>query len=116
MGAKTTLCLFSIAAAGPAMDLALHGKWVADLPGYQTRDARIILYHLRMASPLRRQFCRDLYATADPGRRFQPLGYDYLADERGVQLRPAGSPVGLPGIEQPIRRLPRKWSVKQAPG
>ncbi|MDH3263696.1 MAG: glycosyltransferase, partial [Paracoccaceae bacterium] len=52
------------------------------------RDARINLYHLRMATPERRRLRRALYAAADPERLFQPIGYDYLADERGMVLEP----------------------------
>lgn len=85
-GVKSVLRLFPIAAAGNGPDRALHGPWAAEDAGYNRRNSRINLYHLRMASPMRRQFRRDLYATADPERRFQKIGYDYLADDRGMQL------------------------------
>jgi hypothetical protein len=87
-GAKSVLRLFPVAAAGVDPAAALHGRWVADQEGYRQRDSRINLYHLRMASPARRQLRRDLYAASDPGRRFQPIGYDYLNDERGMVLEP----------------------------
>lgn len=86
-GAKSVLRLFPIAAAG-AESAALHGQWVADPTGFRRRDSRINLYHLRMASPARRQLRRDLYAAADPDRQHQALGYDYLTDERGMVLEP----------------------------
>jgi len=86
-GAKSVLRLFPIAAAA-AEDAALHGLWVADDSGFRRRASQIYLYHLRMASPARRKLRRELYAAADPGRRFQPIGYDYLDDERGMVLEP----------------------------
>lgn len=87
-GAKSVLRLFPLRAAATDPTLALHGFWVADESGYRHRDSRINLYHLRMASPARRKLRRDLYAAADPERRFQAVGYDYLDDERGMQLEP----------------------------
>ncbi|WP_374642840.1 glycosyltransferase [Tabrizicola sp.] len=86
-GAKSVLRLFPIAAAA-AEDVALHGLWVADDRGFRRRASRINLYHLRMASPARRKLRRELYAAADPERRFQAIGYDYLDDERGMVLEP----------------------------
>ncbi|MFC3088745.1 glycosyltransferase [Tabrizicola soli] len=86
-GAKSVLRLFPIAAAG-AEEAALHGLWVADDSGFRRRASRINLYHLRMASPARRKLRRELYAAADPERRFQAIGYDYLDDERGMVLEP----------------------------
>jgi tetratricopeptide (TPR) repeat protein len=64
----------------------LHGSWVSDETGLLHRASGLNLYHLRMATPERRQLRRDLYAAADPERRFQPIGYDYLTDERGMVL------------------------------
>lgn len=87
-GAKSVLRLFPLLAAATDPTLSLHGSWVADQSGYRRRDSRINLYHLRMASPARRKLRRDLYAAADPDRRFQAMGYDYLDDERGTRLEP----------------------------
>lgn len=84
--AKSVLRLFPVDAATPGPNQALHGSWAEAGPGTLTRTAPVNLYHLRMASPRRRALRRDTYAAADPERRFQPLGYDYLADERGMVL------------------------------
>jgi hypothetical protein len=40
-----------------------------------------------MIAPARRLGRRDLYNALDPDRRYQAIGYDYLADERTMRLR-----------------------------
>lgn len=85
-GAKSVLRLFPLAAAEIDPARALHGRWVRADPAFVPRDAQVNLYHLRMASPVRRRLRRDLYAAADPDRRHQSIGYDYLADDRGMVL------------------------------
>lgn len=87
-GGKSRVNLFPVAAAKVDPALLLHARTVGDGDGFILRDARINIYHLRMATPARRQLRRDLYAAADPERRFQPIGYDYLADECGMRLEP----------------------------
>lgn len=87
-GGKSKVILFPIDAAKVDPAALLHAPRVGDAQGYAKRNARIFLYHLRMASPARRQLRRDLYAAADPDRRFQVIGYDYLVDERGMVLEP----------------------------
>lgn len=87
-GGKSKVILFPMDAAKIDPQALLHAPRVADGAGYIRRESRIIVYHLRMASAARRQLRRDLYAAADPDRRFQSIGYDYLADERGMVLEP----------------------------
>lgn len=87
-GGKSKVIFFPIAAAKVDPKALLHAPRVGDGAGFHRRESRIIVYHLRMASPARRQLRRDLYAAADPERRFQDIGYDYLADERGMVLEP----------------------------
>lgn len=65
----------------------LHGAWTRNGIGAPVRDTGMNFYHLRMASADRRKHRRDLYAAADPDRRFQAIGYDYLCDERGMVLK-----------------------------
>lgn len=86
--AKKRILLFPAKATERKVDVALHGSWIADLTGYNIRDSETNYYHLRMATPDRRRFRRDLYATADPTRQFQAIGYDYLDDDRGMMLEP----------------------------
>lgn len=84
---KRGLMLFPVAAIGKSLDKDLHGEWIADRSGFRVRDAETNFYHFRMATPARRRLRRDLYATADPTRRFQAIGYDYLNDERAMVLK-----------------------------
>lgn len=85
-GGKSHMRLFPMSAVKGELTVALHGRWISDSSGFTTRDSRINLYHLRMATKARRSLRRDLYAAADPGRAFQKIGYDYLDDERGMRL------------------------------
>jgi hypothetical protein len=85
-GAKRKMVLFPASVAKPS-PAALHGGWVADASGIPTRSSQLRLYHLRMATLERRNHRRDTYASADPERQFQAIGYDYLADETGQVLR-----------------------------
>ncbi|MCU0826787.1 MAG: glycosyltransferase [Tabrizicola sp.] len=87
-GGKQKVVLCPIEAGRIDPSAALHGSIIGDGAGFALRDARINLYHLRMALPARRKLRRDLYAAADQERRFQDMGYDYLADERGMVLQP----------------------------
>ncbi len=84
-GGKTQMRLFSLDVAGSGVNRALHGPWVAPRPGLVTRATGLNLYHFRPATAERRRHRRDLYAAADPERRCQAIGYDYLADERGLR-------------------------------
>lgn len=85
-GGKAQVRLFPAAIAQQASDATLHGKWYDNSAGLPVQRAGLDLYHLRMATPARRQNRRDTYAAADPERRFQRIGYDYLADDRGMLL------------------------------
>lgn len=87
-GGKSKVILFPIAAAKVDPTALLHAPRVGDGAGYTRREAHLTVYHLRMATPARRQLRRDLYAAADPDRQHQALGYDYLSDERGMVLEP----------------------------
>ena len=91
-GRKTQSRLFPCAIAQTAAGAALHGHWFANTSGLVLQKSGYDLYHLRMATQARRQHRRDTYAAADPERRHQAIGYDYLADDRGMVLEPI--PVG----------------------
>lgn len=67
----------------------LHGAWYPD----QVRRHGVMfssyyqLYHLGSILQEDRVRRRDLYNRLDPARRFQPIGYDYLAEEgEGVRI------------------------------
>ncbi len=44
------------------------------------------LYHLNMVKKEDREKRKKLYNKLDPNKKFQPIGYDYLTDERGIIL------------------------------
>lgn len=60
--------------------------------GYRMRSTGLNLYHLKMIAAIRRQKRRDLYTALDPEGRYQPMGYDYLADDHDAKFEtvPAG--------------------------
>jgi GT2 family glycosyltransferase len=70
------------------LDADVHGQWYPDGVREQGRMVRIrhVLYHLKSIRREDRLLRRDFYNRIDPERRFQAVGYDYLADE-GPDLR-----------------------------
>lgn len=114
-GRKRQVRLFP-AELAKAPESALHGQWVDDTRSHPRRDSGVRLYHLRMASPRRRQHRRDTYASADPERRCQAIGYDQLVDTAGLRLEriehgrafhpPFVEDHGLWAVELPRREPP----------
>ena len=47
----------------------------------------LTIYHLGMLRPEDREARRQRYERADPDRRWQRIGYEYLTDGRGLTLR-----------------------------
>jgi hypothetical protein len=76
---------FPIAERGTFDSSPLHDAWAP--PTYRTLHSRLNLYHLKMIEPARRSSRRDLYNALDPDRRYQRIGYDYLANDSGMQLK-----------------------------
>jgi len=74
---------------------ALHGQWYPEHLRKYGRgvEMRHHLYHLKMIHAADRRKRRDLYKRLDPENRFQPAGYDYLAEE-GPELRLQTVPAG----------------------
>lgn len=80
---------FPIGDRGAFVANPLHDQWVP--PNYYTLKSGLNLYHLKMIDPKRRIARRDLYNALDPDRRYQKVGYDYLADDTGAafsEIRP----------------------------
>lgn len=75
---------FPIGEKGSFQSNPLHDTWVPR--AYRTLHADLNLYHLKMIDPARRTARRDLYNALDPARKYQQMGYDYLADETGSVL------------------------------
>lgn len=87
-------------------DRALHGTWApADArENGAFPHADLIVYHLRMIDPEDRRKRHERYVTIDPAHQWQAMGYDYLIDERGCQLKPL---LRGRGYEPLHRRRPR---------
>jgi hypothetical protein len=85
-GRKRQPRLFTLDERSPRSAAPVHGLWLAPGAPHARRDPDINLYHLRMISPERRRARAALYNRLDPERRFQPIGYDYLADDEGAVL------------------------------
>lgn len=81
---------FPIAETGAFGTAELHEPWVSARLG--RFHSNLNLYHLKMITPERRRARSALYHALDPERRFQKVGYDYLADDSGAVLQkiPAG--------------------------
>ena len=86
-GHKSQIRLYPASATLIPLEKSLHGLWISSKDGYSIRDSALNLYHLRHASLERSQHRRDTYAAADPERRFNPIGYDYLSDMRGAIMK-----------------------------
>jgi hypothetical protein len=65
------------------LDQELHGQWYPDAIRQRGRMLRIHhrVYHLKSIRREDRITRRDFYNRVDPEKRFQAVGYDYLADE-----------------------------------
>lgn len=66
----------------------LHGHWapINSMNGGGYPQADLNIYHLRMIRKEDRPARRDRYKMIDPDNKWQPIGYDYLTDEEGLQL------------------------------
>ncbi|MBW8771478.1 MAG: hypothetical protein JF589_17115 [Gemmatimonadetes bacterium] len=60
----------------------MQGKWRGRFP-----RADLTLYHLGMLRAEDRAARRRRYEREDPDRRWQSIGYEYLTDSRGLELR-----------------------------
>jgi hypothetical protein len=85
-GKKRTFRLFSMYQAQNLSGPPLHGCWFPQDGSYELKHSGLNLYHLRMISIERRRLRRDVYNALDPERRYQNIGYDYLADDQGARF------------------------------
>ena len=88
-GQKRKACLFRSDPGHRFDDRRVHANWASWPPpkgDYPQGDLNI--YHLRMIRPEDRQRRVLRYRRIDPDNTIQPQGYDYLLDERGLDLRP----------------------------
>lgn len=68
---------------------ALHGSKAPMQARYRGRfpGADLTIYHLGMLRPEDREARRRRYELADPDRRWQRIGYEYLTDSGGLTLQ-----------------------------
>ena len=88
-GAKRKACLFRSDPNHRFDERRLHANWASWPPpraDYPVADLR--LYHLRMIDPADRERRVKHYQRLDPERIWQPIGYDYMLDEAGIELVP----------------------------
>lgn len=87
-GGKRKACLFRSTRRHRFDDRRVHANWAPWPPqrgDYPAADLR--LYHLRMIRPEDRAARLERYHRIDPDEVWQPIGYDYLLDEEGIELR-----------------------------
>jgi Glycosyl transferase family 2 len=87
-GGKRKACLFRADRRHRFDDRRVHANWAPWPPArgdYPAADLR--LYHLRMITPADRRARLERYHRIDPDRVWQPIGYDYLLDEEGIELQ-----------------------------
>jgi glycosyltransferase involved in cell wall biosynthesis len=87
-GKKNQARLFKARADHEFDPRALHGHWAPlnSRPANGFLVADLIIYHLRMIDRHDRLARRDRYRELDPDKRWQPMGYDYLTSEDGLEL------------------------------
>lgn len=83
---KEVLRLFPVSADMVFEYEEIHSNFPPIYPIYSVRPSHLNIYHLKMLDPRRRTGRRDLYNALDPDRSFQQIGYDYLAEEEGLEL------------------------------
>lgn len=64
-----------------------HVPWAYDEIVSNTEIIDYSFYHLKMIRQIDRIARKDLYNSLDPNKKIQSIGYDYLADEKGLTLK-----------------------------
>jgi hypothetical protein len=88
-GEKRKACLFTADPDHRFDGRRLHATWAPWPPAngeYPTADLR--LYHLRMIDAADRRARVERYERIDPDHEHQEIGYEYLLDEAGMELKP----------------------------
>jgi glycosyl transferase family 2 len=88
-GGKRKACLFRSDRGHHFDDRRVHANWASWPPaGDDYPQADLNIYHLRMIDPEDRRRRLMRYRRIDPDNVWQEMGYDYLLDETGLELRP----------------------------
>lgn len=74
----------------------------------QTIDVNI--YHLKTIEPENRRLRASVFKQLDPTNKYQPIGYDYLCDNFGLQLEeiPEGREYSPP-YKKYVYKIPKKY-------
>ncbi len=84
---KRKACLFRSSADHRFDDRRVHAIWASmPPPPDDWPQADLNIYHLRMLHPEDRIGRRERYRRIDPDDVWQPIGYDYLLDETGLEV------------------------------
>jgi hypothetical protein len=85
---KRKACLFKADRGHSFDDRRVHAIWAPwPPPDGDYREADLRLYHLRMINQDDRRARVERYRRIDPDSVWQEIGYDYLLDEQGLELR-----------------------------
>lgn len=84
---KKRIPVFPILPENKYSEAKIHAQKHPLNDDYRVINTGLNIYHLKHIRPELRQQRRDLYNKLDPERKNQPLGYDYLVDESGMQLK-----------------------------
>jgi hypothetical protein len=88
-GQKRKACLFRASRDHRFDDRRVHALWASmPVPEGDWPIADLEIYHLRMLDPADREARRRRYERIDPDHEWQAIGYDYLLDSSGLELRP----------------------------
>jgi hypothetical protein len=88
-GQKRKACLFRSDPGHRFDDRRVHAHWASvPPPRGDWPQADLFLYHLRMIEQDDRRRRFERYRRIDPDHIWQPIGYDYLLDERDAKLLP----------------------------
>lgn len=90
-GQKRQTRLFRLPAQWHPQPRPLHTPWDQMIPDVQVVDTDFNLYHLKMLTAERRAARAALYTHLDPDWKYQPIGYNYLADDSGAVLEEIAS-------------------------
>lgn len=85
-GRKHRICLYPVYPDQKIKDKKFNVKTWPVTPDYKRVALDVNLYHLKMIDPQARQERVDWLKSIDPESKTQAIGYDYLADESGIEL------------------------------
>lgn len=86
-GDKTKFILFPLKDGQRFDNLPLHSNWNPINEDYTRQLTTINIYHLKNIDPRNRADRARLYNELDPKKQLQPIGYDYLRDEKDLKLK-----------------------------